>query len=645
MASGPDYQYVYGSALNTDYNISISGTPGAYTPYDQVVNVFLPRDNTAQNNPLNTSNNPTVLMLNASGFRYADPNLLNLNAAQLAKSGFAVFVAGYRGNGTAPGNPTAPVTSTFPMEVDDVVSAAVWVFNNAAQFNGDNTGIHIIGGSAGGSLAAIATSKLLDLGYNIKTCQILSSNTDWWSALQSYYAYYSVVALSSQINQGTPLTTINAANLVSLCDPTNQATPSTKYLNNGYVPQTLPNNMGMPFPIAATDLISVTGPPVTVTGATCGSGSTNVTCNSTSNLQVGMLVSVAVDQLATPIPANSPSFANNTFITGIGSNSFTISNNPSHGLNNNTIYAYPFQYFAATDFTGNGATSVGVATTFTLGPNCTSTPQQGTPQFIAITHCGISQSPVVLNPQTSSLPAFCPTVTVVSQTSNGASLQPGTYITSINSGADTGAGTFTLSTPVIPGNGNVGLVGATLKITNPIPQFTFPAYSSAAPQNYSTVLDTNYASFPVGTSGGISFTHIGNIGANFGVIGNPSFLSNGSNPARGDFTVGIANATVGSLDYNLLNNIWLQSYFASSSPSYAASQRASNCWWNIYNSTVEEIPLQQPYLLAQALSNVGTVAELTIVPGSTHAYSLWQTSSTATPNVFNALVEFIRQRN
>ena len=136
-------------------------------------------------NPPNTTQTwPVFIMLPAAGFSSSAGSGDGLNA----RAGFmdnygAVFVINYRGVNYPSVTPTR---AAFPMEVDDVVAGCLWVINNAGTFYGDPSVLHIIGGSAGGTLAMLATARLEELGYRVASCHSFSSNTDWFSTVQYY---------------------------------------------------------------------------------------------------------------------------------------------------------------------------------------------------------------------------------------------------------------------------------------------------------------------------------------------------------------------------------------------------------------------------------------------------------------------------
>ena len=149
---------------------------------------------------------PSVIMINAAGFSAVstDAGGLNINSASMANMGTVVFQVAYRGDSDT--TTTVPGIPAFPMEIDDVVSGAQWVLANANRWGGNTSMVHLIAGSAGGSLAALATAELLDLGVDVRSCQLLSSNTDWYSAI----TYYMDVAANPQNHP--EMTTSTASN-------------------------------------------------------------------------------------------------------------------------------------------------------------------------------------------------------------------------------------------------------------------------------------------------------------------------------------------------------------------------------------------------------------------------------------------------
>ena len=131
-----------------------------------------------------SAGSPAVLMAPAAGFGsgVGNQNSLNTQANQLRNQGCAVFVCNYRGDSAPP----SPVPA-FPMEVDDYTAAALWMQKHSGAFNGSTDGkIHLMGGSAAGTLAALTHARLTEMGIPVASVQMISSNTDWWTAIAWY---------------------------------------------------------------------------------------------------------------------------------------------------------------------------------------------------------------------------------------------------------------------------------------------------------------------------------------------------------------------------------------------------------------------------------------------------------------------------
>lgn len=95
---------------------------------------------------------PAIIMVHGGGWQGGSKGNLDTESRQLAANGFTVFNINYR----LPGEGEAG----YPMEVDDVKAAARWVVANGANYRADPLDLHLIGGSAGGHLAAISGGML-----------------------------------------------------------------------------------------------------------------------------------------------------------------------------------------------------------------------------------------------------------------------------------------------------------------------------------------------------------------------------------------------------------------------------------------------------------------------------------------------------
>lgn len=95
---------------------------------------------------------PLVVLVHGGGWAGNTRELLNGDAASLARSGFAVFNIDYRLD--------SPTLRAFPMEVADVEAATRWAIAHAAAFNADPAKVVLVGGSAGGQLVALAAEHM-----------------------------------------------------------------------------------------------------------------------------------------------------------------------------------------------------------------------------------------------------------------------------------------------------------------------------------------------------------------------------------------------------------------------------------------------------------------------------------------------------
>jgi acetyl esterase/lipase len=96
---------------------------------------------------------PIVILIHGGGWRTA--SALSKYASEskaLQAQGFTVFDIQYIQDST-----TRPA---FPYEPNDVMLATRWAIANAAKFHADPTNVVLLGGSAGGQLAAVAAEQL-----------------------------------------------------------------------------------------------------------------------------------------------------------------------------------------------------------------------------------------------------------------------------------------------------------------------------------------------------------------------------------------------------------------------------------------------------------------------------------------------------
>lgn len=88
---------------------------------------------------------PLVVLVHGGGWRTGTPALFNALAIRLAQNGFVVATPSYRLSGVAP----------FPAAIYDVNDALIWLRAHHQDFAIDLNHIALVGGSAGGQIAAL----------------------------------------------------------------------------------------------------------------------------------------------------------------------------------------------------------------------------------------------------------------------------------------------------------------------------------------------------------------------------------------------------------------------------------------------------------------------------------------------------------
>ena len=84
------------------------------------------------------------------------------------------------------------------------------------------------------------------------------------------------------------------------------------------------------------------------------------------------------------------------------------------------------------------------------------------------------------------------------------------------------------------------------------------------------------------------------------------------------------------------SDIWTRDTFTPYAPAQRCALRASRCWWNLFNSADEEIPVSAVQAFQESMTNVGSMVTVTILPGSVHGYTYWN-------RVQAAIIQFIQQ--
>lgn len=98
---------------------------------------------------------PVILLVHGGGWFYGCKELYQFYGMELARRGFAVVNYSYR---LAPEN-------RFPACLEDAVSVAVWIMENAERYRLDTGNIFAVGDSAGGHILGMLCAYLTDPEY------------------------------------------------------------------------------------------------------------------------------------------------------------------------------------------------------------------------------------------------------------------------------------------------------------------------------------------------------------------------------------------------------------------------------------------------------------------------------------------------
>ncbi len=90
---------------------------------------------------------PILMLIHGGGWTIGDKEMFEPESRTLARAGFVVFDINYTLDPA--GGPA------YPRQVNDVHTALAWVLEHAVEYGGDSTRIGVLGGSAGGYLAAM----------------------------------------------------------------------------------------------------------------------------------------------------------------------------------------------------------------------------------------------------------------------------------------------------------------------------------------------------------------------------------------------------------------------------------------------------------------------------------------------------------
>ncbi len=122
------------SAYSVTLNLPYTTTPNN----EQSLDLYLPS---------NVTNPPVIMTIHGGGFRHGDKSGDSDFAKIMATFGIATAALNYR--------LTIPPANLFPAGISDIRCAATWLQANATTLGIDGTRFAVMGGSAGGNLAAL----------------------------------------------------------------------------------------------------------------------------------------------------------------------------------------------------------------------------------------------------------------------------------------------------------------------------------------------------------------------------------------------------------------------------------------------------------------------------------------------------------
>jgi acetyl esterase/lipase len=115
-------------------------------------------------------NRPVIMMVHGGGWVAGSADDMARHATLAARQGWVAFNITYRGTSVLGKDGQA-----WPAERDDVRAALQWVIDNAHRFGGAADRIAVLGASAGGNLAALATA---DGPEGVRAVALWSAPTD-----------------------------------------------------------------------------------------------------------------------------------------------------------------------------------------------------------------------------------------------------------------------------------------------------------------------------------------------------------------------------------------------------------------------------------------------------------------------------------
>lgn len=127
---------------------------------------------------------PTILAIHGGGFKYRTKDMYRQIANHLTELGYAVVSTNYR----------LTQKASYPAQVEDVFCALAWVHANNSTYGFDPENIFVMGGSAGGYLAAMV-GTVDSPGIFLENCPHSLQDNDWVQGMVIFYGLYDFTSL------------------------------------------------------------------------------------------------------------------------------------------------------------------------------------------------------------------------------------------------------------------------------------------------------------------------------------------------------------------------------------------------------------------------------------------------------------------
>jgi acetyl esterase/lipase len=127
---------------------------------------------------------PTILAIHGGGFSGGNKSSYNELASHFNELGYALVSSNYR----------LTSTSSYPAQVEDVFCALAWVHENSVAYGFDSERIIVMGGSAGGYLAAMVGTIETPSLY-LENCPHALPDADWIKGVIVFYGFFDFLSI------------------------------------------------------------------------------------------------------------------------------------------------------------------------------------------------------------------------------------------------------------------------------------------------------------------------------------------------------------------------------------------------------------------------------------------------------------------